>query len=141
MSEWEKEDAFESLRVSLAHSTILASKYLIVIQKSKKSHERGEAIRQYESRSGEIVSLVDEDEEQSKAEKKEPFRPKTFPDLEYTAARSEDGSAVKKESKIKHEPVDIKIRLEDDMMVKSSNGATPAGNNKNFCHVLRTGHT
>jgi hypothetical protein len=103
-----------------------------MIQKSKKAHERGEAIRQYESRSGEIISLVDEDEEQSKAEKKEPFRPKTFPDLEYTAARSEDGSAVKKESKIKHEPVDIKIRLEDDMMVKSSNGATPAGNNKNF---------
>jgi hypothetical protein len=132
MSEWEKEDAFESLRVSLAHSTILASKYLIMIQKSKKAHERGEAIRQYESRSGEIISLVDEDEEQSKAEKKEPSRPKTFPDLEYTAARSEDGSAVKKESKIKNEPVDIKIRLEDDTMVKSSNGATPAGNNKNF---------
>jgi hypothetical protein len=78
MSEWEKEDAFESLRVSLAHSTILASKYLIVIQKSKKAHERGEAIRQYESRSGEIISLVDEDEEQSKAEKKSLSGPRLF---------------------------------------------------------------
>jgi hypothetical protein len=132
MSEWEKEEAFESLRVSLAHSTILASQYLIMIQKSKKAHERGEAIRQYESRSGEIISLVDEDEEQSKTEKKDPLRVKTFPDLEYTAARSEDGSAVKKESKIKNEPVEIRKRPKDDVMINSSNGATPAGNNKNF---------
>jgi len=138
MSEWEKEEAFESLRVSLAHSTILASQYLIMIQKSKKAHERGEAIRQYESRSGEIISLVDEDEEQSdddeqsKTEEKDPFRVKTFPDLEYTAARSEDGSAVKKESKIKNEPVEIRKRPKDDVMINSSNGATPARNNKNF---------
>ncbi|KAH8755874.1 hypothetical protein F5882DRAFT_482007 [Hyaloscypha sp. PMI_1271] len=120
MSEWEKEDAFESLR------------------KSKKAHERGEAIRQYESRSGEIISLVDEDEEQSeddeqsKTEKKDPFRTKTFPDLEYTAARSEDGFTVKKESKIKNEPVEIRKRPKDDVMINSSNGATPARNNKNF---------
>ena len=138
MSEWEKEDAFESLRVSLAHSNILASQYLIMIQKSKKAHERGEAIRQYESRSGEIISLVDEDEEQSeddehsKTEKKDPFRTKTFPDLEYTAARSEDGFTVKKESKIKNEPVEIRKRPKDDVMINSSNGATPARNNKNF---------
>jgi predicted GIY-YIG superfamily endonuclease len=38
--------------------------------------------------------------------KKDPFRAKTFLDLEYTAARSEEGSAVKKESKIKNEPVE-----------------------------------
>jgi hypothetical protein len=57
----------------------LISQYLIVVQKSKKAYERGEAMRQYESRSGEIISLVDEDDEKPKAKKQNRSSPKLSP--------------------------------------------------------------
>jgi hypothetical protein len=52
---------------------------LIVVQKSKKAYERGEAMHQYESRSGEIISLVDEDDEKPKAKKQNRSSPKLSP--------------------------------------------------------------
>ncbi|PMD28600.1 hypothetical protein NA56DRAFT_696377 [Hyaloscypha hepaticicola] len=95
MSEWEKEEAFESLR------------YLALMQKSKKAYERGDTIRQYESRNGEIISLVDEDDEKPKREEKPISSAKLSPQPEKKPVKVEDGDAVQKEINVKNEPIDI----------------------------------
>jgi len=86
---------------------ILWSQYLTRKQKSKRAYERGETIRQYESRNGEIISLIDEDDEKPKKKEKLISSAKLSPESEKKPVKIEDGSAVQKEINVKNEKIDL----------------------------------
>ena len=81
------------------------------MQKSKKAYERGETIRQYESRNGEIISLVDEDDEKPKKEEKVNSNAKLSPEPEGKPVKLEGGNAVQ-EIKVKNHHLILKPRLQ-----------------------------
>ena len=86
-------------------------------------------MREYESRSGEIISLVDSDDtEAAGANSKKQQRSilKLSPDLENKSVKSEGGSAVKKEVKVENEPTDLQVPSPARVNVKQHREATPA---------------
>ena len=78
----ERAKAYESLQVWKTFSGILYTA-LMGLQKSKKAYERGEALRQFKSATGQIVSLVDDEEDKK-------------PVMALGAGRVRDGGAVVK---------------------------------------------
>jgi hypothetical protein len=111
MAEWERKEAYDSLRVSFTLTGSI-EKNLISIQKSKKAFESGESIRHYESRSGEIISLVDDEDEGSKAKKEDRSIIKAASESKDNSMKNEgsfDVNTVKPEGKIKDEPTSVNL--------------------------------
>ena len=66
MAVWERKEAHETLQVFECSATNCQS-LLMELQKRKKDYERGEVQKEFESRGGEIVSLIDDDSDTEEA--------------------------------------------------------------------------